>query len=321
MTGYEDVDIAVIGAGPAGAAAAITAARQGAKVILIGPAKPDDGFEQSVGPPGIAVLERLGAGSAGRRGWFTGILGPHGPQMFGVNQAGDAIGAHIDRRQMDAALRASARAAGARYRDSEVARIDSAVASFCVTCRDGTRLIAARLILATGRARHLGRQLGMRSKRCSPPLLVSTGRRRIDGPDAVMARFLPQPHGWLWVAPLGNGLASWTSLARAGTIAAARLAKAGRMTAATWLLASPAGGPGWMAVGDAVCALDPSWGRGILWALTSGEAAGRYAAARLAADIPRCRELELQYRREIHALAVGEVTQLAARTAGFDARL
>jgi len=90
------------------------------------------------------------------------------------------------------------------------------------------------------------------------------------------------------------------------------------MTGATWLIASPAGGPGWMAAGDAVCALDPSWGRGIIWALETGETAGRLAGACLTVDAVRRLDIEVSYRNYIHTRALGEVAELASRTAGFD---
>jgi flavin-dependent dehydrogenase len=133
------------------------------------------------------------------------------------------------------------------------------------------RLPAKRLILATGRSRHLSCQLGISFRRLSPHLAISSGQCDCLLPAGSPAFFQASEGSWRWLAPLGGGKASWARLAPAGSLK-------GRTRLVTWMQARPAAGDSWTAAGDAALTLDPSWGRGILFALESGVAAGELAA-------------------------------------------
>ncbi|MEA2728961.1 MAG: hypothetical protein QOF70_3436 [Acetobacteraceae bacterium] len=305
-------DLAVIGAGPAGAAAAIAAARCGLRVILIGPVATSGRPVQSLPPEGIAILERLGVTDTGARVWFSGVMTPYGFRAFGQGPSGLSLGAHLDRDEMDNALCQSAIRAGATWLRTEVLGLRKETSVFKVDCGGDIQCETARVVLATGRLRRFSRGLSIRSCAMSAPLLMATGQRRVSRGEESSALLLPGSDSWLWIAPLGKGWAAWTSVARAGTPSAERLAKAGRVSAATWLLSDPASGEGWVAAGDAVCALDPSWGRGIVFALTTGEAAGLASAAALRDnDLDRQRGLELLYRNELRASVTAQAALLA----------
>jgi hypothetical protein len=114
-------------------------------------------------------------------------------------------------------------------------------------------------------------QLGISFRRLSPHFAVSSGLCNCLLPAGSPAFFQASQGSWRWLAPLGGGKASWARLAPAGSLK-------GRSRLVTWMLARPAAGDSWTAVGDAALTLDPSWGRGILFALESGVAAGELAA-------------------------------------------
>jgi flavin-dependent dehydrogenase len=307
------MDLAVIGAGPAGAAAAAAAAGRGLEVVLIGPRPPAGRGLQSVPPEGVAALEHLVPGNIVPRAWFSGIQTPYGFRPFAPAPNGLGLGAHLDRDALDDALRRSAVRAGAQWLDRAAVAVRPQDCGFTVSYTGGGECYARRIVLAAGRRRNLARALGMRSRVLSPPLLVATGQRPLHERRLSVALFLPQPDGWLWIAPLGDGSAVWTSAARAGTPAADRLARAGHVSAATWLISIPASGRGWLAAGDAVCALDPSWGRGLLFALTSGEAAGLVSAqAVMEEDVARQQALEIRYSEDLLTFAGTQAAQLAS---------
>jgi menaquinone-9 beta-reductase len=308
-------DLAIIGAGPAGAAAAIAAAGRGLDTVLVGPAAPAGRGIESVPPEGMATLEILGVRDLSPRAWFPGIRTPQGFRPFGpVPNNGRSLGAHLDRDALDDSLRLHAVRMGTQWFGQTAVAVRREMSGFKILCADDTEFSARRFILATGRRRNLARSLGMRARALSAPLLVATGQRPIGGRRMSAAHFLLRPDGWLWIAPLGDGRAAWTSAARAGTPAADRLAQAGAVSAATWLISDPASGVGWLAAGDAVCALDPSWGRGLLFALTSGEAAGLASARAVEESDPtQVRALECRYGTILRASAEAEAARLSLR--------
>src|SRR5262249_19256710 len=80
---------------------------------------------------------------------------------------------------------------------------------------------------------------------------------------------------------------------------------------ATWLRSASASGPGWMAAGDAVCALDPSWGRGVLFALLIGAQAGR-ASANCVREVRRATKIEQAFSLAVVAASLREIRTLAS---------
>jgi flavin-dependent dehydrogenase len=308
------VDLAVIGAGPAAAAAANSAARCGLRVVLIGPLPVAGRPVQSVSPEGIVALERLGVTGLCKSVWFPGVVTPNGFQAFKPDQSGQRLGVHLDREAMDMALCLSAVRAGTTWVEKAVLDLRREAGVFTVECAGGAAYKAERVVLATGRRRHLADRLGIRPRALSMPLLVASGQRRVSRTRGSSAYLLPGPDSWLWTVPLDDdGWVAWTSVAAAGTRSAKRLAEAGRVSAATWLLSGPAGGAGWFAAGDAVCALDPSWGNGIQFALSSGEAAGMASATALAEyDPDRRRTLELHYSDDLRASTTAQAAILAS---------
>jgi geranylgeranyl reductase family protein len=108
------VDVAVVGAGPAGSVAALLAARGGARVALIDKAAfpRDKACGDLVGPRGVRLLEELGVTvpGVGRAGEML-VVGPTGRQVRLPAPPGPAYADHAwiaPRRSFDDQLRAAA---------------------------------------------------------------------------------------------------------------------------------------------------------------------------------------------------------------------
>ncbi len=266
----DEYDIAVIGDGPAGAAAAIIGARAGLRILLVGRLRASDGeaIDESVHPGCLVLLRRLGVTQLPSLGAFPGITVGGVFQPFGADEAGPWLGAHLDRRALDMSLRAQAEAVGAVAR-SGIFEVERADGGFRLMLGAEPVASARRLIDATGRSSWLRRRFNLRARRLSVPLLAWRGRGRSDQPEGAPATFDYTPQGWRWRASLRGGVATWTEVRRAEARRATP-APAGRPTSVTWRLTRPAAGPGWCLAGDAAGALDPASGAGIHFALESG---------------------------------------------------
>jgi flavin-dependent dehydrogenase len=171
-----DVDVAIAGGGPAGAAAAIALARQGYRVLLADAA---DGRWPKIGeglPPStrallreLDVLDRVLADGHRRSPGTIAFWGADTAHvedtLFGLH--GDGL--QLDRTRFDAGLRATARAAGAELREGAHLRLlergdaNAAHALELRICAEPPQRLQARwLIDAGGRAATLSRALGAR---------------------------------------------------------------------------------------------------------------------------------------------------------------
>ncbi|MEP9349407.1 tryptophan 7-halogenase [Xanthobacter sp. KR7-225] len=301
-------DLLVAGAGPAGAAAAVTAARRGLDVILVHDPRPGLVWAGESLPPGMADL----AAAVFAPAVIEGHLPAYGTRAawggealvatdFLANPQGGGL--LLDRARFDAAARTAAVAAGARLVEGRAGAISGAAGAWRLALADG-RAIAARFVIdAAGRAAPVARQLG-------------AGRAARDRQVAVVAAFADAgdpfqgtsveavEDGWWYTTPLPGRrrvLAFLTDAdlwqARAGNWTA-RLAQtrhmarcAGPAAAAARPRACPAEtasartlhGPGWLAAGDAAMTFDPLSSQGIAAAVLMGSRAGAAAAGALGA--------------------------------------
>jgi menaquinone-9 beta-reductase len=217
-------DVLVVGAGPAGSAAAAWAARAGLDVVLADAATfpRDKPCGDGLTPRAVAELRRLGLA-----GWLSGR-----PANWGLRAAGfgqelylpwpggslPAFGSAVPRTELDAAVRAVALGCGAvpvdgaRAVDVEMdgprvhgVRLRTGGSTALVRCR--------RLVVADGARSQLGRTLGrtwhrdtaygvairgyLKSRRADDPWISSHLELR-SGAGELMS-------GYGWIFPLGEG--------------------------------------------------------------------------------------------------------------------
>ena len=316
------VDVAVVGGGPAGAAAAIRLARAGVRVIVLDADDlSGDKIGESLAPSARPVLERVGVWAqhcaanhrpcyANRSSWGGDDLDTHD---FLRDPHGH--GWHLDRRCFDAILVSEAVRAGCRWlARTRVERLERR--------RDGWRLTIAAdrhaelpvrfLIDATGRRSLVARSRGARREVhdrlvALVAFLVPKGEPGADATTLVEA----VADGWWYSARLpdgrlacafmtdpdllrqsgGGSAAAWNARVARSVHTRVRiegsryhLAVPPRAVAAGSAIVDPVSGPGWIAAGDAAAAYDPLSGHGITAAVGNGWEAAGTALAVLEAD-------------------------------------
>jgi flavin-dependent dehydrogenase len=304
-TGY---DVIVVGAGPAGSAAASLFATQGRRVLLLDAARfprPKPCAEY-VSPGGVAILERLGAlgriEATGARRWLRGmqLRAPGGSRHMIEYHAPDGSarrGLSVPRLVMDAALLDVARDRGAEVREGfrvrAVWRDNGHVRG--VIGPDAEQLGAELVIGADGLHSVVARDLVRRRPARWPRRLGLVSHwENVDWPEDF-GQMLVGTRGYVGIAPLDDhgrvsvGLVGPMPRGRLGGSAAgleARLAdypefnqrlRRGRLAGPVQGIGplatrvSPCAGPGYCLIGDAAGFFDPFTGEGIFRALRSAE--------------------------------------------------
>jgi geranylgeranyl reductase family protein len=305
--------VVVIGAGPAGSAAAAWAARQGRDVLVIDSAQfpRDKACGDGLTPRAVAELELLGLGP-----WLDGRIRHHGLRMSGFG-ADVEIGwpgpsfpsssSAVPRTELDDRIRSVAADDGAKMLLGAKAvgvRHDSSGRVTSVTLDDGAEIGCTDLIVADGARSTLGRVLGrtwhqetvygvairgyIATPRSSEPWITS--HLELRSPEGHV---LP---GYGWIFPLGNGEVNIGvgALATAKRPADAALRPLmsyyTRLRREEWgftgepraglsaLLpmggaVSGIAGPNWVLIGDAAACINPLNGEGIDYGLETGRLA------------------------------------------------
>lgn len=305
MTGAEpSYDVAVIGAGPAGACAAIAACRAGARVLLVDRAA----FPRAkacgccLSPQAIAAIDGLGAGSAVADALplRSVRLASDGREASFARHAGVAIGRDL----LDDRLAAIARGAGAEVRLGTAAHVagpgllelgdarERATASVIVAA-DGIAGSAlgrddrAAWTIAPASRIGFGATVPAGAVRCGPGEV----RMHVDRSGYVGAVLLPD--GSLDIAGAVHPDAVRADGGPAGSairILAGAVIDPEAMRAARWRGTPPltrrrrtVAAPRLLIAGDAARYVEPFTGEGIGWAAATGSAAGSLAA-RIARD-------------------------------------
>jgi geranylgeranyl reductase family protein len=306
-------DVVVVGAGPAGSAAAAWAARAGGDVLVIDAANfpRDKACGDGLTPRAVAELERLGLGE-----WLDARIRHRGLRMSGfggeveVQWPGPSFpstGSAVARVELDDRIRKVAEESGARMRLGVKAvgvNHDSSTRVVSVTLSDGTVVGCRDLIVADGARSTLGRVLGRRwhqetvygiaargylaTPRSDDPWLTS--HLELRSPDGAV---LP---GYGWIFPLGNGEVNIGVGALSTVKRPAELALRPLMSYYTdlrreeWGFEGPpramssallpmggavsgVAGRNWMLIGDAAACVNPLNGEGIDYGLETGRLA------------------------------------------------
>jgi len=293
-------DVAIVGAGPAGASTAIALARAGARTLLLGGGSRTAPFGEMLPPAAAGRLDCLGVLpeflAAGHQP-TPGIVrewedGPEQVSDFLTSPFGN--GWHIDRPAFERMLRRQARTCGAVVR---AARLDSFErgrgAWELMLDNSGKRHVcrSGYLLDATGRACFVARRAGARCTALDR--LVGLGgiwRGDCPGRDS-WGCIRAVETGWWYTAALphsrraavlmtdadliqrcGHGWRDhWKTRARSTSIGAPPASRIGfRSSCARTQWLDPPAGPGWLALGDAALARDPLSATGIVWAMDSG---------------------------------------------------
>lgn len=318
------VDVAILGGGPAGCAAALTLRRYSERSVAL----VERGAYQRVrvgetmGPGSEALLRYLGFDGAvpgvdqipGRG--TTALWGSEVPQSTHFLYTGRGTGRQLDRRAFDQGLAAACAEAGAavfsRASPRRVDRRDGggfALAVERLESRERLRVECRFLVDATGRHCWAARRLG--AERRLDDELVGIVGFAASPPEIAPGQTLieSRPDGWWYSAELPGRRTVLAFMTDADLLRELRLQEPARWRAllaessatkrrvapealdeelfvrpAASGLLWPAAGDAWLAVGDAALSFDPLSGMGIGSALSSGAHAARALDAALDGD-------------------------------------
>ena len=308
--------VAVIGGGPAGAAAAIVLARNGVDVTLVEASNYANARIGETFPPRITpLLKQLGVFDAlvAERVASTGIKSYWGSdrpavQSFMLDPYND--GWHVERARFDAGLADGAERAGARVlREARLVAVERLSGRWSMKSNGQVSALHADFVIdGTGRQASVARRLGAERRfRDGLTALAFTAAEVPTADYGPYALIEAVPDGWWYSAPVpgaravavfltdpstardrSSGALAWPSAFREARHTQARhkslvFSEMGRYGAGSSLL-HPLCGESWLAIGDAAMSFDPMSGDGVCRALQSGIDGGQAVADILAGD-------------------------------------
>jgi flavin-dependent dehydrogenase len=317
-----ETDIAIIGGGPSGAAAALTLRRYTSHRVMI---VERDAYEaprvgETVSSAISALLDYLGASDCLKD---SGAIKSHAnAAAWGADQlivrdhmfTGHGSGWHLERRSFDLFLADAARNMGATtLRNTRLRSASTAAGGGWLIGVDGENegfIHAAQVVDASGRTASFARLAGATKQRVDHLVAVVAYFQGLDSTSTVHSTFVEaDEHGWWYGAPLPHGKAiamfmtdaksvkplGFTEWQRFYTrvldtrhvsslIAEADPIRELHIYSANSQRIHPVIGDRWVAVGDAAASFDPLSSLGIGHALSSGIQGARISDARLAGD-------------------------------------
>jgi flavin-dependent dehydrogenase len=292
----QHADIVVVGAGPAGAAAAIAAATAGLRTVLLdGDGGADEQPGETLHPGAERLFQELGVDNAVKsaakirhEGHWSETAQERKFLKFGSDRNGSWRGFQSKRHDLRKILLNRADQAGASIRRERATKLIAESAKVCgVETRNGA--IGCRILIdASGGVHWSARATRERIDVASSPLVAWYGWAR----SPFAARFATPVFamngaGWTWIAQVDSDICAWVRLGFSKTEAErlgpppqlAGFDVVGRERGAdvTWRTAVTHAGEGFFRVGDASAVLDPSASHGVLRAIMTGMVAARYS--------------------------------------------
>jgi flavin-dependent dehydrogenase len=290
------VDVIIIGAGPAGCAAAITCSNAGLSTLIITnrneqeiPVTNEPQPSESIHPGVESLLTKINAAHAiklAETGIYEGVqTGNQFSPLGSSAEEGTWYGTHINRNVFDATLLQTALQQGVSilWNDAVRSFIHQQDWVAGVITASGTEIPAKYVIDASGYKRIAGKKLHFKEIFFSPPLVAWTGISKVSDPASpifqnAFTKFIPSPTGWAWLAPEPPNYCTWTRLASKGkqTFLPPAELKQFEQTGAVkiynrrWSIFRPVCKEGIILCGDAAAIIDPAAGQGILNALLTG---------------------------------------------------
>ena len=269
MNSYADV--VVIGDGPAACAAAITAARAGLDIVMLGRGRRSGGAPEYLSHGSVTLLAALAPGLS------------HEADIWLDPEALPQSGRALMRNKFDQCFRIEAIETGTRYVSLAAGRVEPHVAQGRISgVRCGGLSIASPVVIdASGSNGWLRRAMRLEESIGSPALWLERGLAAAS-PHAPENHWEIAQQGWLWIKTTG-AQKIWTSLSTQRETAVQwpdGMSPIGRRwrDCRRWRCLQQAAGPGYFVCGDAAMQLDPATGDGFRFAVESGARAASMAA-------------------------------------------
>ena len=269
MNSYADV--VVIGDGPAACAAAITAARAGLDIVMLGRGRRSGSAPEYLSHASVTLLAALAPGLS------------HEADIWLDPEALPQSGRALMRDKFDQCFRIEAIETGTRYVSLAAGRVEPHVAQGRISgVRCGGLSIASPVVIdASGSNGWLRRAMRLEESIGSPALWLERGLAAAS-PHAPENHWEIAQQGWLWIKTTG-AQKIWTSLSTQRETAVqwpdGMSPIGGRWRdCRRWRCLQQAAGPGYFVCGDAAMQLDPATGDGFRFAVESGARAASMAA-------------------------------------------
>jgi flavin-dependent dehydrogenase len=323
----ENVDVIIIGAGPAGCSAAIRARQAGLSVTLIeanpSPKKaPGEtlhpGIEALFAQLGIAEQIHLANFPRHRGVWFDNS-GLRKFIPYGEDNNGSWFGYQADRKKLQHILQQGAIDNHANLIvhccPDEVIWEENRVVGVLVN----NKVFRSKWTIdATGRQAWLAKKLALSETLYSPPLSARFGWRNETHPELDnQPCFTFHENGWKWTAPVGDNQIAWSELSIGKPSVDNQQPKGLNVT---WSIRPESAGLGYFLLGDAAAMLDPASSHGVLRAVMSGIMVGYLLAGYKSGTISEQQSIET-YRTWLQELFAHDVEQLREQYANSPAKM